>query len=175
MSIRIAEFWMGIALLVGSLGLMWSIHSDGLSIEWIDGRGPGAGVWPFWLSAGMALASVWTLIRWFRTQTPESRDLSHYVDPESFGLVAISFLSLTAMLVLVGIVGTYISIALFLGFYMRFVGKHSWKIVWSFVIGGPLFIYFLFEWQLSKYLPKGWPMFEEGFLWIDNYRWEYLM
>ena len=175
MSMRMAELWGAILLLAGALGLMWSIHSDGLSIEWIEGRGPGAGVWPFWLSAGMALTCVWTLIRWFRSQTPESRDLSHYIDPESMGLVAVSFFSLTVMLLLVHVVGTYISIALFLGFYMRVIGKHSWRIVWSFVIGGPIFIYFLFEWQLSKYLPKGWPMFEEGFLWIDNYRWEYLM
>ncbi|NKB52512.1 MAG: hypothetical protein GKR97_09850 [Rhizobiaceae bacterium] len=175
MTMRMAEFWMGIALLCGSLGLMWSIHSDGLSIEWIEGRGPGAGVWPFWLSAGMALTCLWTLVRWFRKATSESRDLTHYIDPDSIGLVATSFFSLTAMLILVGIVGSYVSIALFLGFYMRVVGKHSWKIVWSFVIGGPIFIYFLFEWQLSKYLPKGWPIFEEAFLWLDNYRWEYLM
>ncbi len=175
MSTRMAEFFMAIALLLGSLGLMWSIYADGLSIEWIEGRGPGAGVWPFWLSLGMALTCVWTLVRWFKGITPESRSLSAYVDPESLGLVVISVVSLTVMLILVGIVGTYIAIACFLGFYMRVVGKHSWKIVSSFVIGGPIFIYFLFEWQLSKYLPKGWPMFEEGFLWLDNYRWEYLM
>ena len=24
-----------------------------------------------------------------------------------------------------------------------------------------IFIYFLFEWQLTKYLPKGWPVFED--------------
>ena len=150
MTMRTAELWMSIALLLGSLGLMWSIHSDGLSIEWIEGRGPGAGVWPFWLSAGMALTCVWTLVRWFRSQTAECRDLSHYIDPESLGLVGISFLSLTVMLLLVHVVGTYISVALFLGFYMRVIGKHSWRIVSSFVIGGPIFIYFLFEWQLSK-------------------------
>ena len=34
---------------------------------------------------------------------------------------------------------------------------------------------FLFEWQLAKYLPKGLPVFEDAFLWIDNFRWEYLM
>ena len=157
MTMRTAELWMAIALLIGSLGLMWSIHSDGLSIEWIEGRGPGAGVWPFWLSAGMALVCEWTLVRWFRGQTFESRELSPYIDPQGLGLVSISFLSLTAMLLLVHVVGTYVSIALFLGFYMRFIGKHSWRIVSVFVIGGPVFIYFLFEWQLSKYLPKGWP------------------
>jgi hypothetical protein len=41
--------------------------------------------------------------------------------------------------------------------------------------GSILFIYFLFEWQLAKYLPKGLPVFEDAFLWVDNFRWEYLM
>ena len=34
---------------------------------------------------------------------------------------------------------------------------------------------FCSSWQLAKYLPKGLPVFEDAFLWIDNYRWEYLM
>ena len=43
------------------------------------------------------------------------------------------------------------------------------------LVGSIFFIYFLFEWQLAKYLPKGLPVFEDAFLWIDNFRWEYLM
>ena len=175
MSTRTAELLMGFCTLALSLGLMWNVYSDGLNIGWVDERGPGAGVWPFWLSLGMAGASVWTLVRWFRGSTPESRNLAPYIDPESFGLVVISFVALTVMLFLVGIVGTYIAIALFLGFYMRVVGRHTWKLTMTMSLGAVVFIYFLFEWQLTKYLPKGWKIFEDGFLWIDNYRWEYLM
>jgi hypothetical protein len=58
---------------------------------------------------------------------------------------------------------------------MKFIGKHSWRMTVVTVIGAVIFIYFLFEWQLTKYLPKGLPIFEDGFLWIDNFRWEYLM
>jgi hypothetical protein len=58
---------------------------------------------------------------------------------------------------------------------MRFIGKHSWPMTSTTVFGAVIFIYFLFEWQLSKYLPKGLPIFEDGFLWLDNFRWEYLM
>ena len=175
MSTRTAELLMGFCMLALSLGLMWSVYSDGLNIGWVEGRGPGAGVWPFWLALGMAGASVWTLVRWVRGATPESRNSDPYIDPESLGLVLVSFGALTAMLILVGIVGTYIATALFLGFYMRFVGGHSWRLTSGMVIGSVIFIYFLFEWQLTKYLPKGWKIFEDGFLWIDNYRWEYLM
>ena len=71
---RTAELLAGIGLLVFSLVLMWSVYADGLTIGWVDGRGPGAGVWPFRLSLGMALHSVWTLERWVRRTTPESRN-----------------------------------------------------------------------------------------------------
>lgn len=175
MTTRTAELMMGILMFLFSLSLMWSVYSDGLHIGWVEERGPGAGVWPFWLSFGMALTSLWTLWRWHRGATPESRDDSPYIDPNSIGLVVISFVALTVMIFLVTIVGTYIAIFLFLGFYMRFLGNHSWPVTAAMCFGAVVFIYVLFEWQLTKYLPKGWPIFEEGFLWIDNYRWEYLM
>ena len=66
MSTRTAELLMGFCTLALSLGLMWNVYSDGLNIGWVEGRGPGAGVWPFWLALGMAGASVWTLVRWVR-------------------------------------------------------------------------------------------------------------
>lgn len=175
MSTRSAELLMGIGMFVFSLSLMWSVWSDGLNIGWVEERGPGAGVWPFWLSFGMALTSLWTLVRWYKQATPESRNENPYIYPHSLGLVLISFIALTVMIFLVTIVGTYIAIFLFLGFYMRVLGKHSWRVTLAMSFGAVFFIYFLFEWQLTKYLPKGLPMFEDGFLWLDNFRWKYLM
>ena len=175
MSTRTAELLMGFGMLLFSLSLMWSIYADGLNIGWVEGRGPGSGVWPFWLSLGMALTSVWTLVRWFQGTTAESQNETPYIDPESLGLVVTAFGTLTVMIFMVEIVGTYISAALFIGFYVRAVGKHSWRVTSGLMIGSVIFIYVLFEWQLAKYLPKGWPLFENGFLWIDNLRWLYLM
>ena len=81
MSTRNAELLMAIGMLVFSLGLMWNIQSDGLVIGWMEERGPGSGLWPFWLSLGMALCSVWTMVRWFNGTTAESRDETPYIDP----------------------------------------------------------------------------------------------
>ena len=89
--------------------------------------------------------------------------------------MVLSFVLLTAMVFLVKYIGTYLSVALFLGAYMRLIGRHSWTLTLSMMAGSIIFIYFLFEWQLAKYLPKGLPVFEDAFLWIDNFRWEYLM
>lgn len=173
MTVRTAELLMGIATFLVSIGLMWNVYSDGLRIGWVEGRGPGAGMWPFWLSLGMALASLATIVRWVQGKTPESRSTEPYIAPETLFLVVVSALSILVLLVLMNIIGTYLSLMLFMLFYVRFLGKHSWGMTMGFVLGAPIFVYLLFEVALTKYLPKGWPIFEEGFLWIDNFRWTY--
>jgi hypothetical protein len=165
---------MAIATLLVSVGLMFNVYFDGLNIGWVEGRGPGAGMWPFWLSGGMALASAATLYRWYRGATPESRSTDDYIAPETQFLVAVSAASLFVLLVMITIIGTYLALMVFMLFYVRFLGKHSWGTTISFVLGVPVFVYLLFEVALTKYLPKGLPIFEEGFLVIDNIRYELL-
>ena len=173
MTVRTAELLMAIATLLLSLGLMYNVYSDGLRIGWVDGRGPGAGVWPFWLSAGMALAALATLYRWHKGITPESRSTDPYISSETIFLVAVSAGSILALLIMMNIVGTYISLVLFMLFFVRFLGHHTWPMTIGFMVGTPLFVYLLFEVALTKYLPKGLPMFEEGFLYLDNFRYEW--
>jgi len=100
MTVRTAELLMGIATLLISLGLMWNVYSADLQIGWVEGRGPGAGMWPFWLSLGMALASFATIVRWFQGKTPESRSLEPYIAQETLFLVIVSAVSLLVLLVL---------------------------------------------------------------------------
>ncbi|MEM6466818.1 MAG: tripartite tricarboxylate transporter TctB family protein, partial [Pseudomonadota bacterium] len=109
----------------------------------------------------------------FQGKTPESRSTEAYIAPETMFLVVVSVVALTLMLVLMTIIGTYLTLMLFMLFYVRFLGKHSWRMTTSLVIGTPIFVYLLFEVALTKYLPKGWPVFEEAFLVIDNLRYEY--
>lgn len=173
MTVRTAELLMAIATLAMSLGFMANVYFDGLTIGWVDGRGPGAGVWPFWLSAGMALASLATLVRWFQGATPESRSTEPYIAPETLFLVGTAAASILGMLILMNIIGTYLMLILFMFLYVRVLGNHGWGATIGMMIGTPIFIYLLFEVALTKYLPKGLPMFEEGFLWIDNFRYEW--
>ena len=173
MSVRTAELLMGFATLFVALGLMAHVYFDGLTIGWVEGRGPGAGMWPFWLSFGMALAAIATIVRWFQGATPESRRLDPFIAPETVFLVVISAVALFCFLVLITYVGTYFALMIFMLFYVRFLGRHSWAMSLALVFGTPIFVYLLFEVALTKYLPKGLPMFEEWFLFIDDYRWKY--
>lgn len=173
MTVRTAELLMAIATLLLSLGLMLNVYLDGLRIGWVEGRGPGAGMWPFWLSFGMALAAGATILRWFRGLTPESRSREPYIASDTVFLVVVSAAAILALIVLMDIIGTYLAVMLFMFFYVRILGKHGWGMTAGMTLGTPIFIYLLFEVALTKYLPKGLPVFEEGFLWLDNFRWQW--
>lgn len=170
MTVRMAELLMGVLTLIVSVSIM--VKSAELSIGWVPGRGPGSGMWPFWLSAGMALAAVATLVRWFLRLTPESRNTAPYIERDTIFLVAITALSVLGLIVMMRYIGTYLAIVFFLMFSLRVIGRHSWKTVAVFVMAVPTLVYLLFEVALTKYLPKGLEPFEEGFLLIDDIRYD---
>ena len=122
----------------------------------------------------MAAASLATIIRWFRGTTPESRNTDPYIASETIFLVTVSAVSLLVMLILMNIIGTYFTLVLYMYFFVRILGNHSWVTTISMMFGTPIFVYILFEVALTKYLPKGLPFFEELFLVVDNIRYELL-
>ena len=152
MTVRTAELLMAILLGLASIGLM--LKSAELNITWIPNRGPGAGAWPFWLSAGMLLCCLATLYRWFRGITPESRNNNVFMTRETMRIVGISAGAILFLLAATHFIGLYLSLVFFLLFYIRFVGRHSWVVTIALTIGVPVFIFCLFEWALKIPLPK---------------------
>ena len=159
MTVRAAELLMALFLGVFSVYLMWK--SAELPIGWIRGSGPGAGAWPFWLAGGMLLCCLATLVRWFRRTTPESRSEEIFMDSLTVKILAITAGSLFVMIFAIHFIGVYFSIMLFLLFYMRIVGRHSWGTTGALVIASPIATFAFFEVALKITLPKGYtePMF----------------
>jgi len=153
MTVRQAELLMAIATCLLSLALMWS-STDGLAIGWVQGKGPGSGFWPFWLSLGMLLASITTLVRWFLRATPESRSSELYMSRASLTVVGTSVGALLLLLVGIHTVGIYISLLIFLFLYVKILGNHSWATTIFLVLGVPVAVFALFEWALQIPLPK---------------------
>ena len=152
MTVRTAELVMGVLTALASIGLM--IKSAELNIGWVPERGPGSGAWPFWLSMGMLLASLATIWRWYRKLTPESRNLELYMSRDTVVVVGISAGAILFLLAATHWVGIYASLTVFLLFYVKFVGRHSWVTSIALTIGIPVFIFVLFEWALKIPLPK---------------------
>ncbi len=152
MTVKTAELVMAIILALCSIGLM--MKSAELNITWIEGRGPGSGAWPFWLSGGMLLCCLMTLYRWVRRITPESRNTDLYMSRETVVIVGTSAGAILFLLAATHLIGLYFSLMLFLLFYIKYVGRHSWALTMALTIGIPVFIFCLFEWALKIPLPK---------------------
>ena len=59
------------------------------------------------------------------------------------------------MVGLLHVVGVYVSVPLFLLYYIRFLGRHSWITAGSLAITTPIVTFFFFEIALKIALPKG--------------------
>ncbi len=150
---RVAELVMGIVMGVFSLYLMWK--SSELPIGWIAGEGPGGGAWPFWLSAGMLVCCITIIVRWALRIGPVAQSTKEFMSWPAARLFFIISGSLAVTIGLFHIIGAYGAIPLFLIFYLRVLGGHSWRLTAAFAVLTPITTFLFFEIALQKTLPKG--------------------
>ena len=93
---RLAELVMAVVLAIFSAYLMWK--SAELPIGWVPDRGPGGGAFPFWLSTGMLLSSLWIFVRGVRRVTPQSQSNEPFFDSQSAVLIALVVGALVMMI-----------------------------------------------------------------------------
>jgi putative tricarboxylic transport membrane protein len=153
MTVRTAEFWVAVILAIMSAGIMWK--STELNIGWVPKSGPGGGAWPFWLATGMLVTSIWTLIRWFRRVTPQSRSSEIFMSADTLAIVGPVVVGLVLLLGGTHIIGMYLSVFIFMLVFVRFLGRHSWTMAIILSIAAPVVMFVLFEWALTTSLPKG--------------------
>jgi len=144
---------MAIAMAIFSAYLMWM--SAKLPIGWVQGKGPGGGAFPFWLSSGMLVCTLWIIVRWFRRTTPQSRSSEPYFDSRALSLVLLVITALVAMVGSIYLIGIYGALPLFFIFYMRFLGRHSWTKTMTLALSAPVVTFLFFEILLHITLPKG--------------------
>ena len=150
---RKAELVMALCLAAFSAYLM--LKSAELPIGWIPDEGPGGGAFPFWLAAGMFVCCMCVVNRWFRRTSPISQSTKPYMDKNTQRMFITIAGSLTVMIGAIHFIGVYFSLPLFLMFYLRFLGRHSWPLVAGVAITTPIITFFFFEIALLKALPKG--------------------
>ena len=153
MTVRTAELLMAILMGIFSIYLMYK--SAELPIGWIDEEGPGGGTWPFWLSTIMLISCCGILFNWFRKKGPVATSTRTYIEAHVLRDVASVAGALIVTVALFSFIGVYGALPLFLIFYIRFLGKHSWglTLVLSAVI--PALTFYFFEITLKIILPKG--------------------
>ncbi|MCH6564882.1 MAG: tripartite tricarboxylate transporter TctB family protein [Proteobacteria bacterium] len=150
---RTAELLM--ALTMGAFSIYLMYKSAELPIGWIDGEGPGGGAWPFWLATIMLVSCVGILFNWFRRHGPIANSEKAYIESRVLMDIGAVALSLIVTVGLFSFIGIYGALPLFLIFYLRFLGKHSWRLTTTLAIGIPVLIFYFFEVTLKIILPKG--------------------
>ncbi|MCC1481681.1 tripartite tricarboxylate transporter TctB family protein [Roseibaca sp. Y0-43] len=136
-----------------SIYLMWKATE--LPIGYISGRGPGGGFWPFWLALGMLLSCMAIAWNWWRRKTPASQSDEPLMD--SFGWLTLLNVGggVVAFVALISVVSMYGAIALFLLYYLRFLGRHSWVLTLTISILLPIGLFFFFEAVMLISMPQG--------------------
>lgn len=127
----------------------------------IEGEGPGSGFWPFWLSAVMLVCCIWIGVNWFRRTSPPSQSDEPFLDSYGWRMVAFVGGGLLGFLLLIHVLGFYGAIAVFLIYYLYFLGRHSIKQTLAISLGVPVVGFFFFDVAMRIVLPKGYlePLF----------------
>ena len=153
MTVRTAELLM--ALVMGAFSIYLMVKSTELPIGWIEEEGPGGGTWPFWLATIMLISCGGILFNWFRKHGKIATSTKTYIEAHVLGDVAAVAGALIVTVALFSFIGIYGALPLFLIFYLRFMGKHSWSLTATLTVVIPVVIFYFFEITLKIILPKG--------------------
>jgi putative tricarboxylic transport membrane protein len=120
-----------------------------LGIGW-GTDGPKSGFFPFWLGVLLLAMCGGLLIQ--AALRGESRPFS---TRKQLGPVLKVLWPAVAMVVLMQWVGLYVASAFYTGFYMRWIGRHSWLAVFALSVGVPVAAFIVFEKWFLVPMPKG--------------------
>jgi putative tricarboxylic transport membrane protein len=88
-------------------------------------------------------------------QTLRSRSGESFVTRQQLGPVLKVICPAATMVLLMHFVGLYVAAALYIGFYMRWVGRHSWIAVAVLALAIPVVSFLIFELWFLVPMPKG--------------------
>ena len=109
----------------------------------------------------MLVSCLVIVYQWFRRTTPESRSDELFMTPDTVRIVGVSVAALFLLLLATHVIGLYFSMMLFLIFYLRVMGRHTWLLTLVLSLATPTALFFFFEGALVIPLPKGYsePLF----------------
>ncbi|MEP9367473.1 tripartite tricarboxylate transporter TctB family protein [Xanthobacter sp. VNH20] len=140
-----------VALLFMVVAVVVMADSWRVGARWAS-DGPEAGYFPFYIGLIMMIASIGTLVQNLITKTP---DLTNFVDREPFIQVLKVLVPTIVYTVLITFIGIYFASAIFIAFFMWWLGKYKLPIILPVAIGVPLALFVMFEIWFLVPLPKG--------------------
>jgi hypothetical protein len=120
-----------------------------LGIGW-GTDGPESGFFPFWLALLLLGTSVGIIVQTLRH--PSSKP---FVGRGKLGPVLKVLVPALALVLLIPWLGLYVSAALYIAIYMRWIGRHHWVAVGACAVGTALVAFLIFERWFLVPMPKG--------------------
>jgi len=141
-----------VAALIFLLGAIVIFDSARLGVGWQEIHGPRPGYFPFYIGLIMCVAS---LVNVARALLVRGADNKTFVEVGQLKLVLSVLVPTMVYVLLVTWIGVYISSVLFIGFFMRWLGKYPWWKVVAVSVVTMVVFYLVFEKWFKVPLPKG--------------------
>lgn len=148
-STRTAEIIVAALFMAVALVVMWDSRKTGAG--WAP-DGPEAGYFPFYCALIMFIASGVTLVSNLMARV---QDYSNFVDRSALKLVLTVLVPTIVFVLVIPFLGIYVASAIFIAFFMFFLGKYRLPTILPVAIGVPLFLFLMFEIWFLVPLPKG--------------------
>jgi len=132
------------------------------NIWYKKGEGPGGGFWPFWLSGIMLLSCGWIVVNWVRRTSPPSQSEEPFLDGYGVKMLFLVGGSVAGFIYLSTVISMYLSMAVFLIYYLKFLGRHPWGLTLIVALAMPVVMFFFFDVAMTMPLPKGINAVEEA-------------
>ena len=137
------------AAVLMALGGLVLFDAVRLGYDW-GSDGPKSGFFPFWLAVAMLVTCGLIILQALRRRTDKV-----FVTREQLRPVLAVLVPATAMVAVMEVAGLYVASALYIAFYMRWVGRHRWPIIVVLSLGIPIATFLVFERWFLVPMPKG--------------------
>ena len=137
------------AAVLMALGGLVIFDAARLGHDW-GSDGPKSGFFPFWLAVAMVVACAGIFAQALRRGVDKP-----FVSREQLRPVLSVLLPAAAMVAVTAVAGLYVAAALYIGFYMRWVGRHAWPAIVALALGIPIVTFVIFERWFLVPMPKG--------------------
>ena len=143
---------LGMAAFIFLLGAIVIVDSVRLGVGWQEVHGPRPGYFPFIIGLIMCVASLINVVQALLVREADNKT---FVEIEQLKLVLSVLVPTALFALLVTWIGIYVSAVLFIGFFMRWLGKYPWWKVAAVGAGTAVVFYLVFEKWFKVPLPKG--------------------
>ena len=123
-----------------------------LGTGWQEVHGPRPGYFPFYIGLIICIASIVNIVLALRVPAAENKT---FVETGQLKMVLTVLIPTAIYAALVIWIGIYLSSVLFIGFFMRWLGKYPWWKVGLVSVITVVVFYFIFEMWFKVPLPKG--------------------